>query len=103
MSEIDISSKVKVEITPEILAQAFWYMDSEKQADFFDALAFEVELTRGENPKLYGLGEMQWSYLYKKLMERGGKGLSMYHALSVFAFEFSQDHCGFNQKAEVSR
>ena len=48
----------KVEITPEILAERFWEMNSEEQAEFFVHLSFQ-----GDQYKR----QMQWWYLHDAL------------------------------------
>ena len=88
-----VISEVTTTLTPELLAEAFWGMDSCKQADFFDALAAEV----AKNPGAYSYGEMQWLYLHNELRDRKGEGYKMLLSMSVFSFEFSQDHCGLRQ------
>src|SRR5690554_2861058 len=92
---IRVESVAHMNLTPELIAKAFWAMSDDQQADFFDALAGEVEAYNAESDRpAYNYGEMQWCYLHDKLQQRGGRALSMYLALSVFAFQFSQDHCG---------
>lgn len=75
-----------VEITPELLAIAFWKMDTCQQADFFEALAKHITK---DTPSAYGFGEMQWCYLQQEL-RRPGRELAnnMHMALSAFAFDF---------------
>ena len=97
-TEVEVSVP-KVKLTPEIIAKAFWAMDSEGQADFFEALADQIGHPISHMNSAYNLGEMQWCYLHSELQLRGGKGLSMYLAMSAFAFEFSQDHCGLQTKS----
>jgi predicted secreted hydrolase len=83
-------STVETEITPELAAKAFAHFGDDEQADFFEHLAKEVKATYDTGP--YGYGEMQWCYMHGELQKRGGEGLAMYHAMSSFAFEFSQDN-----------
>lgn len=84
--EIVVAEGIAVKITAETLAKAFWGMDTEQQADFFEALANRIQT---EAPHAYGFGEMQWCYLQDEL-RRPGRELAnqMHMALSAFAFDF---------------
>ena len=95
---ITVKSESEVDITPKLMAEAFWAMSDEDQADFFEHLAKEIKSDKCPGSVTYGLGERQWVSMHETLKKRGGIGLQMYYALSVFAFEFSQDHCGFEQR-----
>jgi len=90
-----IESKVTTELTPKIIAKAFAHMGSDGQAEFFEHLAAEVKATFKCG---YGFGEMQWCHMAEDLKKRGGDANAMYHALSTFAFEFSQDNCGLQHR-----
>jgi len=92
-----VESIVTTQLTPEIIAKAFAHMDDDAQADFFEYLAAEVKASYKDCA--YGLGEMQWCYMAAKLRDRGGDANAMYHAISTFAFEFAQDHCGLQGRA----
>lgn len=81
--KIAVHSSVKTELTPGILAQAFWAMDSTQQAGFFAALADEVSKTESA----YGYGEMQWCYMADAI-RKSREASRMYMALSAFAFEY---------------
>ena len=83
-----IESIISTTITPEMAAKAFAHFGDYEQADFFEHLAAEVKATYHVK---HGHGEMQWCYMSGELQKRGGEALAMYHALSSFAFEFSQD------------
>ena len=78
-----------IELTPEIMAKAFWSMEDSQQAQFFDELAKVIEADHVENASAYGFGELQWCYLKDALrkpgMERANK---MHMALSAFAYDF---------------
>ncbi|KAB0489723.1 hypothetical protein [Pseudomonas vancouverensis] len=79
-------SDFAVEITPEILAKAFWGMDTQQQADFFESLANHIEAS---SPHAYGFGEMQWCFLQDELRRPGREQANKMHmALSAFAFDF---------------
>ena len=49
------------DITPKMMAQAFWNMDAQEQAMFF------AELNDVIGNSAYGHGEMQWCYLADEL------------------------------------
>lgn len=84
-----VETKQVVQLTPEIMAKAFWAMEDSLQAQFFDELAKVIEADHVENASSYGFGELQWCYLKDRLrqpgMERANK---MHMALSAFAFDF---------------
>lgn len=86
---VELDQHQVVNLTPEILAKAFWAMGSDGQAAFFDALGKVVEEDNLNNSKSYSYGELQWCYLKDELrkpgMERANK---MHMALSAFAFDF---------------
>jgi len=79
-----IESKTIVQITPEIIAKAFWCMDDIQQAEFFEHLYNEVSKTNGA----YSLGEMQWLAMKNQIVKRGEKASKMFLAFSVFAYDF---------------
>ena len=56
-----------IELTPELMAEAFWAMNSEEQAKFFSALSAVIK--SDDNPKsvTYSLGELQWFYMGDQL------------------------------------
>lgn len=56
-----------VEITPELLAEAFWRLDDGEQSQFFVALKNVVEEDCGLNSKFYA--EFQWISMAKKIKE----------------------------------
>lgn len=90
MSEINVALEQQVVgLTPEIIAKAFWAMDSQQQAQFFDKLGEVIEKDSEDNRWLYGMGEAQWCALKDSLrqpgMERANK---MHMALSAFAYDF---------------
>lgn len=84
--EVTIAEGFAVQITPEILAKAFWGMDTQQQADFLESLANHIETS---SPHAYGFGEMQWCFLQDELRRPGREQANKMHmALSAFAFDF---------------
>lgn len=81
---ITINSTSQVELTPRLMAEAFWGMDSKQQADFFHELHSIVSASTKTN---YSLGEMQWCYMAGDTKERSAEAWNMYLSLSSFAFE----------------
>lgn len=86
----------KVDVTPEIMAEAFWAMDTTEQARFFAALAKETNKTLAEyeaTPKHLrsgypgDYGEMQWC-LMKDEVFADPEARRQYMALSAWAFDF---------------
>lgn len=63
-----------VSLTPEILAQAFWSMESTLQAAFFDELAAVIKRDLEDGNKCaYSLGELQWFYVGDELLKPENK------------------------------
>ncbi len=91
MSRIDqtttIDVKMSVELTPEVLAKAFWNLASDGQAQFFAELHDCVEESNDRHNRLYGLGEIQWCYMMEDI-RKNVKANKMYMALSAFAFDW---------------
>lgn len=81
--------KEKQPLTPAIMAQAFWNMDDNMQADFFEELAIVIEEDHKNNPSSYSLGEMQWLFMTEKIRKRGEKARAMYLAFCAFAYEYA--------------
>lgn len=78
-----ISFETSVQVTPELLAKAFWAMYTDEQARFFSALAEEVKKTESA----YGYGEMQWCRMVDAI-RKDKEASKMYMALSAFAFDY---------------
>lgn len=78
-----------VELTPAVLARAFWAMDAVQQADFLEELAKVISSEVSPHAVTYSLGELQWCYLKDELRQPGRELANQMHmALSAFAFEF---------------
>lgn len=85
MSE-QYKAPAEVVITPELMAKAFWAMDTVEQANFFEALANHIQ---ADSPHAYSFGELQWCYLRDELRKPGREQANNMHmALSTFAFDF---------------
>ena len=54
---------VQVNITPAMMAEAFWAMESSQQVVFFDELARVIREDHKTNSSAYSLGELQWFYM----------------------------------------
>lgn len=67
MSAVTVTSNV--ELTPAMMAEAFWAMGSDQQADFFDELARVIREDQKTNKNAYGLGELQWFFTGSVLRE----------------------------------
>jgi hypothetical protein len=86
---VAVMSGAHVELTPEILAKAFWVLGSDGQADFFDALGAVIEEDHKTNAHSYSDGAMQWCGLKWELRQPGReRANNMHMALSAFAFDF---------------
>lgn len=69
MSAVTVTSSVQ--LTPAMLAEALWAMDSTQQAVFFDELARVIREDHKTNTSAYSLGELQWFHVGSEL--RGEK------------------------------
>lgn len=86
---LTVAEGFEVQITPEILAKAFWSMNCEQQADFLDSLGAEIEADHITNKNSYSYGELQWCYLKDELRRPGRDRANNVHmAFSAFAFDF---------------
>lgn len=78
-----ITREVDIEINPQELAEEFWNMDSEQQADFFNILAGIIEENQGRGvmqldyisfePSLYPNGSRLINMLADRVKEYSGK------------------------------
>ena len=81
-----ITAEAELTITPELMAKAFWAMDTVEQANFFEALANHIQET---SPHAYSFGELHWCYLRDELRKPGREQANNMHmAISMFAFDF---------------
>lgn len=90
MSEIKLELKSQVNASPELLAQMFWAMSAEEQAEFFEALH---DITNKESS--YGLGEMQWCYM-SDAIEARPKAKAQACAMMVWIFNRATDFLSRN-------
>ena len=74
------------QITPEILANAFWNLDARQQAEFFVHL-HNVTTKEGT----YGLGEMQWCYMGKEI-NKNKKAKEQACSMMAWIFNHSTDY-----------
>lgn len=60
----------QVQLTPEMLAQAFWAMSSDEQVAFFDDLAAIIRRDHKDgNTSAYAMGELQWNCVGHELQK----------------------------------
>jgi hypothetical protein len=86
---IEIESKTMVPLTPRLLAESFWHMDDTQQAEFFHELHAIVSATPEEHGLApYGLGEMQWCYMGRRIKEYSKEAREMFMAFSAFAYDY---------------
>lgn len=79
---------VEIEITPAMMAEAFWSAGSDGQAEFFKELHRVVTENHKTNPSAYSLGEMQWLYMRDDINKLGPEAWNMYLSFSAFAYEY---------------
>ena len=94
---VEITPALTITVTPEILAKAFWQMDTTEQTAFFSALARETLATYEEHlrsgkkswwtPDAYGT--MQWCLLMDDL-KKDKEAYAMFMRLASFAYEYYQ-------------
>lgn len=58
-----IHATATVQVTPAMLAEAFWQMGSSQQTEFFDELARVIREDHKTNTSAYSLGELQWFFV----------------------------------------
>jgi hypothetical protein len=63
-------ANAKVEITPSLMAESFWLMDSEQQIKFFSELARVIKEDYKTNTQAYSLGELQWCYMAEDMKKK---------------------------------
>ena len=73
------------ELTPEILAKAFWYMDADQQAEFFHCLS---EVIDNDGESTTADASMQWLYMANSIKKRGRKAEDMFMDVSAHAFDY---------------
>lgn len=77
------------DLTPELMAEVFWNMHDEQQAEFFHQLAVVIEkYNEDHDNKAYSYGEMQWLNMTEKIRERSSKASNMFLSFSAFAYDF---------------
>jgi len=70
----NITATASVNLTPEIMAQAFWSMGSDLQVAFFDELAAIIQHDHiNGNKSAYSLGELQWFFVGDELFKHKNK------------------------------
>lgn len=64
------NATANIKVTPEIMAQAFWAMESTEQIKFFSELANVIKEDHKTNPHAYSLGELQWCYMAEDMKKK---------------------------------
>lgn len=78
-----------INITPQMMAEAFWGFGSDGQAEFFNCLHDVIQENHKSNPSAYSLGELQWCGLRFDLdRPENSRGKQMHMALSAFAYDY---------------
>lgn len=65
-----MKANAEIEITPAMMAEAFWAMDAHSQVDFLDELARVIREDNKTNSSAYSLGELQWFFVGDVLREK---------------------------------
>ncbi len=64
------TATANITLTPSMLAEAFWGMESSQQVEFFAELARVIRANHeAGNRYAYSLGELQWFYTGSQLLE----------------------------------
>lgn len=82
----------EVPLTPKLLAEAFWNLDSIEQAAFFAELH---DILDGKEWPAHRLGEMQWLYMSDEI-EKNPKAKRMACALAANIFVRASDYLSRN-------
>jgi hypothetical protein len=64
-----IHATATVQLTPAMMAEAFWQMASSQQVEFFDELARVIREDHKTNTSAYSLGELQWFFVGDELLK----------------------------------
>lgn len=78
----------EVPLTPKLLAEAFWNLDSTEQAAFFAELH---DILDGREWPAHSLGEMQWLYMSDEI-EKNPKAKKMACTLASHIFVRATDY-----------
>jgi hypothetical protein len=68
-----INVTTAVQITPAMMAEAFWQMGSDQQVEFFDELARVIQDDHKTRASAYGMGELQWFFVGDELQNPKNK------------------------------
>ena len=82
---------VEIQLSPKVMAESFWNMNSEQQTEFFAELAKVIKEDGKTNSTAYSLGELQWFHLSNDL-EGDAKNvlMSMASPLYLNVLRFSE-------------
>ena len=64
------NATANIKVTPEIMAQAFWSMNSDEQIKFFSELAKVIREDHKTNTSAYSLGELQWCFMAEDMKKK---------------------------------
>jgi hypothetical protein len=78
----------EVPLTPKLIADAFWNLNSIEQAEFFSELH---DIVLGKEWPAHSLGEMQWFYMSDEI-EKNPKAKKMACALASHIFVRATDY-----------
>mgnify|MGYP006320696073 CR=1 FL=1 len=86
--EISVKHQSVIECDARQLAEIFWNMSDEEQAEFFHELHGIITTHHEDNWHSYSLGEAQWLSLANAVKKRGREAHDMFMAFSAFAYDF---------------
>jgi hypothetical protein len=64
-----LTATARVELTAQMMAEAFWAMESSQQVEFFSELARVIREDHKTNTSAYSLGELQWFFVGDELLK----------------------------------
>jgi len=64
------NATANIKVTPKIMAQAFWSMNSDEQIKFFSELAKVIREDHKTNTSAYSLGELQWCFMAEDMKKK---------------------------------
>ncbi len=73
MKDMTTEVSARIKISPELMAKAFWSMESTEQIKFFDELAKVIIEDHKTNSHAYSLGELQWCYMAEDMKKKENK------------------------------
>jgi len=86
--KVIINEEMAVDLTAALMAEAFWNMGSDEQADFFHELAAVIDNEQDPSAVTYSHGEMQWLLMTDEIKARSKQAREMFLSFTAFAYDY---------------